>query len=169
VIEIKNFKQAYDMHKAGTLPFNLLQEQATVALPGVRDETPDSSDVTLEYIEEMIQKGSTIEDNYDQYLGGSVYICETLEDLKEIEGCDLEFAASNDDERWPNMTDMPLEGDACCHIQGEPKFIMFLLCWNNAGGPVYYIPQHLWTDNVIQSVHQTESFWEHCNDHLKEK
>jgi hypothetical protein len=167
MIEIKNFRQAFEMYKVGTLPLNLLQDQAS-AIMGDTERYAETADIEMEALERLYNDPENSVADYGNYLGGNVYVCETLEDLKQVEGCDLDFADRNGD-RWPNITDMPLEGDCCCYVHSEPRFIMFLLCWNNAGGPVYYIPQHLWTDNVIQSVHQTESFWEHCNDHLKEK
>lgn len=58
------------------------------------------------------------------------------------------------------MLDMPLSGDACYVIDSFPKFIIFLLCWNDAGGPVYYIPEDLWVPNVLDSVEYTRKFWE---------
>lgn len=152
------------MFKAGKLPLNLLQEQASVLLSNM-DDYEEAVDITVSAIDVLYSHPETSVIDYSSYLGGNVYVCETLEDLKQVEGCDMTFPDTHDG-RWPNMTDMPLEGDSCCYIQGEPRFIMFLLCWNNAGGPVYYIPQNLWTDNVIASVQQTEHFWEHCNDHL---
>lgn len=84
--------------------------------------------------------------DYGDYLGGYVYVCETDEDLLQIQGCDFEWAEAHDG-NWPNVTDIAMPWDACTYLSeasGDPQWVIFLLCWNNAGGPVYYVPKHLW-------------------------
>ena len=156
MLVIHNFKEAFALYQNGRIPFNLLQEQ-TAIFSLEENGIVDSSKVTLEDIDRLLIS-EIVDEDYDSYFGGNIYICEELEDLGLIEGCDFDFAESHSG-RWPNLLDMPLGGDSCVHIQGEPKFIMFLLCWNDAGGPMYYIPESLWTDNVKLSVMQTEKFW----------
>ena len=83
---------------------------------------------------------------YSVFLGGNVYVCEFEKDLLEIKGCDFEWAESHGGQ-WPNVTDLPMSWDVCEYLDepdGEPQWVMFLLCWNNAGGPIYYVPKHLW-------------------------
>ena len=83
--------------------------------------------------------------DYSEYLGGYIYVCEVEEDLLQIKGCDFEWAELHGG--WPNVTDIPMSWDACYYLDetaGDPQWVIFLLCWNNAGGSVYYVPKHLW-------------------------
>ena len=140
------------MYREGKMPFNVFQDYHWCFVDP--DSKGTAEDVTLEAIEKyQAENPPPIDEEYDEYdymLGGSLCICETPEDLKEIEGVDFEFADTH--KRWPNMTDAPLGSDSCFKVHGEPEFIMFLLCSNNAGGNVFYIPKALWTDNVLNSL-----------------
>ncbi|WP_301103316.1 hypothetical protein [Propionivibrio sp.] len=52
--------------------------------------------------------------------------------------------ASTHDGNWPNVTDLPVAWDSCTYLaekSGDPEWVMFLLCPNDAGGPVYYVPK----------------------------
>ena len=53
--------------------------------------------------------------------------------------------------------------DACDYLPeglGDPQWVMFLMCWNNAGGPVYYVPKHLWASaRVEEHIALTELAW----------
>lgn len=83
---------------------------------------------------------------YSDYLGGDVHVCETAQDLLQIVGCDFDWAKKHNG-HWPNVTDLPISWDVCNYLDeatGDPQWVIFVMCWNNAGGPVYYVPRHLW-------------------------
>jgi hypothetical protein len=85
--------------------------------------------------------------DYNEYLGGYVFLCETELDLLHVLGCDFEWAKAHNG-NWPNVTDVAMSWDDCRYLEevkGDPQWVIFVLCWNNAGGPVYYVPKHLWT------------------------
>ena len=67
------------------------------------------------------------------------------------------------DGQWPNVMDMPMVWDSCTYLDesaGDPQWVIFLLCWNNAGGPVYYVPQHLWeAARVTEHIEATNRAW----------
>jgi len=152
-------KQAFD---EGKIPWNLLQEQAHlligIAESSLSEPRESSAGITKEDIEWLLtlREGSVSYD-FNSYLGGDVFVCETPEDLSQAEGFNASFPDTHGG-RWPNLNDMALSGDICDYVQGEPKFIIFIICWNNAGGPAYYIPYNLWTDNVINSVKLTNRY-----------
>ncbi len=105
----------------------------------------NSMDITQSDIAWILEQEEASQ-SYDVLLGGNVYICETAADLLEIQGCELDWAEAHDG-GWPNVTDKPMIWDVCEYLDeptGEPEWVIFLLCWNNAGGPVYYVPKHLW-------------------------
>ena len=145
MITIRNFTEAYHHQK---ISFRVLQDQAFVML-GVCD-TPYPSvstaiAITQSDIDWLLQQEEAAQ-SYDALLGGNVYICETASDLLQIQGCDFDWAETHDG-RWPNVTDMPLSFDVCEYLEeptGNPQWVIFMLCWNNAGGAIYYVPQHLW-------------------------
>jgi hypothetical protein len=103
------------------------------------------------------------EDQLDYWVGGSINICETEEDLKQIQGCDFEWARAHN-HTWPNVTDLPMSWDVCAYCGDTPDngWAVFVLCTNNAGGPSYYVPQRLW-----EAARLTEHITKH-KEHLGE-
>ena len=102
-------------------------------------------EITQADIDWLLQQ-EEVSQSYDALLSGNVYICETASDLLEIQGCDFDWAETHDD-RWPNVTDLPMSWDVCEYLEdltGNPQWVVFMLCWNNAGGAIYYVPEHLW-------------------------
>ena len=144
MISIRNFNEAYKLYQQALFPYRLLQEQAVVML-GINGKTADALSITHQHIEFLINQPESVT-SYMDLLGGDMHICEYSDDLQHIKGYDLEWAETHDS-NWPNVTDMPLSWDVCCYLDeplGGPEWVMFLFCWNNAGGPVYYVPKHLW-------------------------
>jgi hypothetical protein len=121
----------------------------------------DAFDITDNDINWLLQQAEASFD-YSDYLGGYVYVCEIEGDLKKIHGCDFEWAEAHGGD-WPNVTDMPMSWDSCDYLRestGEPQWVIFLLCWNNAGGHVYYVPKHLWqAARVSEHISATDSAW----------
>ena len=164
MIVMHNFNEAYQMYRQGRIPFRLIQDQAAVLIglcqakhPGVADAlaiTPADNDWLLQQPEAAM--------DYSDYLGGYMHACETEADLLEIHGCDFDFADAHDG-RWPNVTDMALGWDACDYLKessGEPEWVLFLLCWNDAGGAVYFVPKSLWLQaRVEEHIKETSQAW----------
>lgn len=148
MIKMHHFNEAYQLYKQHKIHFRLLQEQAFVML--ALCQNPYSSvnkplEITQSDIDWLMHQTEATQD-YSDNLGGYVYICEEDQDLLQIHGCNFEWAETNDG-NWPNVTDMPMSWDACNYLDetsGDPQWVIFLLCWNNAGGNVYYVPKHLW-------------------------
>ena len=105
-------------------------------------DNPEIDTITLEDAAKLFAHE---EDQLDYLVGGSINICETEEDLKQVEGCDLEWAQAHNN-TWPNVTDLPMSWDVCAYCGDNPDngWAVFVLCTNNAGGPSFYIPPHLW-------------------------
>lgn len=144
MITIRNFNEAYQLYQHQTIPFRLLQEQAVVML-SICGKSTDTLSITHQDVQWQIQQPESLM-SYMDLLGGDMHVCEQASDLHHIKGCDVAWAKTHNGE-WPNVTDMPMSWDVCCYLdepEGEPQWAMFLLCWNNAGGPVYYVPKHLW-------------------------
>ena len=148
MIEIQCFNEACQCYSKHKISFRLVQDQAAVLLGLCQN--PHSSvcnplEITQADIDWLLQQPEGLQD-YGDYLGDYVYVCEMQDDLLEILGCDFEWAKAHDG-NWPNVTDLAMSWDACHYLEeayGEPQWVMFLLCWNNAGGPVYYVPKQLW-------------------------
>lgn len=162
--EIHNFKEAHLYYQSGVIPYRLLQDQAAVILGICSNPHPvkaNSLDITNDDINWLLQQQES-DFSYSEYLGGNVYVCEVDADLKQIHGCDFEWAETHGGV-WPNVTDIPMSWDSCSYLPesiGEPQWIIFLLCWNNAGGPVYYVPKKLWhAARVTEHIAATESAW----------
>ena len=145
MITLHNFIEAYQHQK---ISFRVLQEQAFIMLDVCDCPHPSVTnpvEITQSDIDWLLQQEESSQ-SYDALLGGNVYICETESDLLEIQGCNFDWAETHDG-RWPNVTDMPLSFDVCEYLEeatGNPQWVIFMLCWNNAGGANYYVPKSLW-------------------------
>ena len=164
MITTHNFNEAHQQYQSGVIPYRLLQEQAIVMLglcSNPHQTVTNSLDITVSDFHWLLQQDEATF-SYSEYLGGNVYICETEDDLKQIQGCDFEWAETHGG-NWPNVTQLAMSWDCCCYLQestGERLWVLFLLCWNNAGGPVYYVPKHLWTAaRVSEHIAATENAW----------
>ena len=154
MITIRNFISAYEhyhcieRYQQQSISLRVLQEQAFVMLDVCDKPYPSVTnpvDITQSDIAWLLEQEEATQ-SYTELLGGNVYICETEVDLLEINGCDFDWAETHDG-RWPNVTDLQLSWDVCEYLNeptGNPHWVIFLLCWNNAGGNIYYVPKHLW-------------------------
>lgn len=99
---------------------------------------------------------------FDWSFGGKIHICETEDDLKEVEGIDLEWADTHDG-KWPNVTELAMSWDVAEYALNDAStgWAVFLLCSNNAGGPVYMIPQRFWeVAKVEEHIKLTNGWYE---------
>ena len=148
MITINHFSDAHQQYQQHKISFRLLQDQAFIIL-NICQNNPSSGtnplQITQSDIDWLMQQPEATQ-NYNEYLGGYFYLCETDQDLLHILGCDFDWADKHNG-LWPNVTDIAMSWDVCNYIPeatGDPQWVMFLMCWNNAGGPSYYVPQHLW-------------------------
>ncbi len=164
MIEIHNFNVAHQQYKTGLIPYRLLQDQAAVMLGVCSNPHPtvaNALDITDDDINWLLQQDEATAD-YSDFLGGNIYVCEVEDDLLQINGCDFEWAETHGGV-WPNVIDMAMSWDSCEYLPesiGEPLWVIFLLCWNNAGGAIYYVPKHLWqAARVPEHIAATENAW----------
>ena len=142
MIELKNFKEVWLGFVAGRVPEAILLDCTRVQI-NIED---DDREPSIQIAKTLYTNFEDTEDNSFMYLtGGNVFICENEDDLKQIEGCDFEFAKNNGD-RWPNVTELPMSWDCCDYVDSDEStgWAIFLLCSNNAGGNIYYVPRSLW-------------------------
>ena len=161
MIEIQSFNDAQQLYLQHKISLRLLQDQAFIIL-GICQNNPSSAtnplEITQSDIDWVMQQPEASFD-YNQYLGGYIYVCETVKDLMHIQGCDFNWAERHHG-IWPNVTEMAMSWDVCEYVlesAGDPQWVMLLLCWNNAGGPTYYVPKHLWEQaRVIEHIRTTK-------------
>lgn len=160
----KNFRETYTLYKQGQIPEDLLLHIGGI-LFGLEDMI--AIEVSVKSIEDFITVdiSNSIDAKYSDYLGGDFKLVETVNDLREIEFCDFDFAEANG-MRWPNLLDKPGSFDNVGLICGG-KYIEIFICWNDTGGPVWFIPYDIATDNVFKSLHQNEEFWSSQNDNTR--
>lgn len=99
---------------------------------------------------------------FDWSFGGKIHICETEDDLKEVEGIDLEWLDTHDG-KWPNVTELAMSWDVAEYALNDAAtgWAVFLLCSNNAGGPVYMIPEKFWeVAKVSEHIKLTDGWYE---------
>ncbi|WP_035383889.1 hypothetical protein [Ferriphaselus sp. R-1] len=164
MIDIHNFTEAHNLHRQGRIPFRLVQDQAMVLLsacPWPGRHIHDAIEIDAHDIDRLLSRPDAAA-SYADMLGGNFHVCETETDLKQIVGMDMEFAKSHGG-RWPNVTDQVMGWDACDYLKepsGEAQWAFFLLCWNDAGGPVYYIPKQLWlAARIAEHIALTQQNW----------
>lgn len=163
MIVIHNFKEAHHLYQQGAIPFRLLQEQAMVLIGfnsgHLVNEAFEVGDSDIEW---LLLQPDIAEEDYNGMLGGDVHICESEADLKKVVGMDMEFAKIHGN-RWPDVTDQVMSWDQCAYLMessGDPEWALFLLCWNDAGGNVFYVPKHLWqAARVAEHIAETNRHW----------
>ena len=161
MITIHNFNEAQQFYQSGLIPYRLLQEQAQIMLSlTTNPPMTHAFEINVEHIDWLTKQPNSNND-YSILLGGHFYVCECEEDLKQIKGCDFKWAESHGG--WPNVTDIPMSWDNCNYLQeatGGPQLVTFFMCWNNAGGSVYYVPKHLWDiARVGEHIGMTVEAW----------
>ena len=148
MITINHFSDAYQQYQHHKISFRLLQDQAFFILGICQNNISSATNpqqITQSYIDWLMHQPEATQD-YNEYLGGNVYICETEQDLLQILGCDFDWAEKHHG-HWPNVTDIAMSWDVCNYLDeatGDPQWVIFVMCWNNAGGTSYYVPKHLW-------------------------
>ena len=164
MIVIHDFKEAYALYRQDLIPFRLLQDQAIVLLdmcPQSGRHVSNALEIRLNDIDWLLLQPEA-EEPYEGYLGGNCSICQTKYDLKAVVGIDFEFAKANDN-KWPSVLDQVMSWDQCRFVDeanGEPEWALFLLCWNDSGGPVFYVPKYLWeVARVAEHVAETDRHW----------
>lgn len=164
MITIHSFTEAHRSWQQGQITLRLVQDQAAVLIGLCRNaQRPiaDALEVAYADIDWLLQQPEASQD-YADLLGGNVYVCQSEADLKQIVGMDMDWASTHGNQ-WPNVTDPPMAWDSCTYLaekSGDPEWTMFLLCWNDAGGPVYYVPKHLWdAARVAEHMAATNAVW----------
>ena len=164
MITIHRFTDAYRSWQLMQIPLRLVQDQAAVLLNTCRNThrpISDALEITDADIRWLLQQQEASQD-YADLLGGNVYVAETADDLKQIVGMDMGWAESHGN-TWPTCMDTPLVWDSCSYLaekSGDSDWAMFLLCWSDSGGPVYYVPKHLWqAARVEEHMAATNTVW----------
>lgn len=147
MITLHDFKQAYQQYHQGHFQFRLIQEQAAILInlcdsPEYTFNAPQ--DISHAAIQWLLNQEQAAFD-YQLYFGGYMHVCESEQDLKQIKGCDFAWAEAHGD--WPNVTDLAMSWDVCSYLperDGDPQWVQFNMCWNNAGGDTYFVHKHLW-------------------------
>ncbi len=109
MICIHHFNEAHQQYQDGRIPYRLLQDQAAVMIGLCSNPHPGVSyawEITESNIQWLLQQEEAMAD-YSDFLGGYVYVCESEADLRQINGCDFDWA-ENHGGQWPNVTDKPI-------------------------------------------------------------
>lgn len=164
MITIQRFIEAHLCYRAGRQPFRLLQDQALILINSCRETYRpilDAFDITDADLDWVLRQPEAFED-YADLFGGDVHLCESDADLQQIVGMNMGWADTHDG-KWPNVTELPMAWDSCTYLSeksGDPQWVLFLLCWNDAGGPVYYVPKSLWpAARVVEHMAVTDTVW----------
>jgi hypothetical protein len=104
--------------------------------------------------------------SFSSHLGGNVYLCETVEDLKEI-STSISTAAGD---RWLSLYEAADSFDVCEWMFPDNAMVFLVMIWNDSGGPAYFIPKDVANQcmNVAASINATKGFWE-SNVNQKDK
>ena len=143
------FKQIYDAYKAGEID-EALMEEARLLANGF--DKPKMSD------EELLELTKQAYQSYMFLIGGDFHVCEVEVDLKQIKGIDIDWFLEHNE--WPDVTQCIMDWDVCEFLNNEPAtgWFVFMLCSNNAGGHVFYVPKKLWERaRVYEHIHRKNS------------
>ena len=163
MLTIQRFADAVSNYRDGQQPLRLLQDQAAILINSCGNSyrcISEAFDITDVDIEWLLQQPEATQE-YADLFGGDVFICQTPEDLKQVVCMDMDWASIHGS--WPNVTDLPLAWDSCNYLaekSGDPEWVTFLLCTNDAGGAVYYVPKQLWdAARVVEHMSATNAVW----------
>lgn len=142
MIEIFNFKQAFQLYQSNQTSLVVVQDIAFMLMSACADmpsnvhSYTDINSDNLKWLSGQLYA----EFSFSEYLGGNNFICESESDLTQITAFDQDWADKHGD--WPNVTDQPMVWDLCHRLDSE--WVVFSYIWNNAGGSIYYVPKSLW-------------------------
>lgn len=152
MIEISSYKQAYQFHRANRIPLVILQDIAFMLINACQDFPPNVSAYTdinhanLKWLSGQL----AAEFNFNEYLGGNAYICESASELYSIKAFDQAWADEYGE--WPDVTVKPIVWDVFYILNDE--WAVFAYLWNNAGGDTFYVPKSLWPQARVDEHRQ---------------
>lgn len=152
MIEISSYKQAYQFHQSNRIPLVILQDIAFMLMNACQDIPPNvstCSDINHDNLK-WLSGQLAAEFNFNEYLGGSAFICESESELSCIKAFDQDWA--NDYGEWPNVTNKPIVWDVFYILNDD--WAVFAYLWNNAGGDIYYVPKSLWQQARVDEHRQ---------------
>ena len=161
MIEIPSFRELFQLHQSGNVPFRIVQEVAYVLLGlcGYEDDIPEPIAITQQEIDWLLNQPQDLD--FMHYMGGLVFIAETRSDLLQITSMDTEFGEQHG--RWPNCTEAVLALDECRYVLNAGRtaeYVLMFSATNNAGGSTWFIPPYLWeTARVAEHIAATQQFW----------
>ena len=142
MIEICNFKEAFQLYQSNQLALIVVQDIAYTLMSACADMPPNVhsyADINSDNLKWLSGQLSA-EFSFSEYLGGNAFVCESESDLTNIKAFDQAWADKHGD--WPNVTDQPMVWDVCHTLDYE--WAVFSYIFNNAGGNVFYVPKFLW-------------------------
>jgi hypothetical protein len=159
--KFRSFKELANLHQADVVPFRIVQEiaQVLLGLCGGKDvaNAVDVNDAEIAWLLALPE-----EIDFMHYMGGNVFLVQAQCDLSEIVVMDYKFNEQHG--RWPNATDdvaLPLD-DArkLLNADGSSDYALLFAATNNAGGPSWFIPQHLWqAAQIDKQIEAHQQFW----------
>lgn len=148
MVEISSFKHAFQLYQSNQLALPIVQNIAYLLMNICDDHPPNVhsyTDINADNLKWLSGQLSA-EFSFSEYLGGDAYVCESEADLISIKAFDQAWADKHGD--WPNVTDQPMVWDVCHTL--DDTWAVFCCIWNNAGGPVYYVPKSLWSQARVE-------------------
>jgi hypothetical protein len=161
MIVIQSFKEMADLYQVGKVPIRVVQEVGMVLLGlcGYPKDIPLVTAISQQEIDWLLMLSEEIE--FMTYLGGWVFLVETAEDLAEVTSMDIEFGKLHG--RWPNCTEAVLGWDECKYLlnaDDSSDYALLFAATNNAGGPSWFIPRHLWqAAQIDEQINAHQQFW----------
>jgi hypothetical protein len=145
VLTITSFKHANELYLTAKIPY-VIYKQIIYSFKSYNEDFDTDG---------AILASSDSEEPFNGIFGGEIYVIESLDDLKEIS---TGIASGN---RWLSLAEVPDSFDMCEWIDKDPKtgYVGVLMCWNDAGGPLYFIPKEFVTANVKESIRLTALTW----------
>lgn len=146
-------------HKA-EVPDCILKTVASLIRQIMDVDAPETAEIlTMREVEETLSLFNENDvDNFDFNLGGELHICETEEDLKQVQT--VSWCAP--EQAYYNITQTVAACDQCSYLfdKRETGWGIYFLATNNAGGPAYYIPEKLWAAcKFDEQVKATAEHW----------
>ena len=155
------FTSLLEGYKKAEVPECILKEVTSLVRQMLDVDAEDTAELlTMREVEETLELIAADEPTNDFELscGGSIFICETEDDLKQVKTCSW----CEPESCYLDITQTVAACDGCWYLyrKEDTGWGCYFLATNNAGGPTYYIPAKLWDAcKFKEQVKATDEHW----------
>jgi hypothetical protein len=155
----KNFVETTEMFNKGEITCDIYQDIVRAMSCAATQDDLEAGAINTE----TILSWDESKDDYNGLFGGDFCLVETVEDLKEVSTAVEAKVAGVTEKRlngWASIIDVATSFDICEYLPNGDHIIA-MMCWNDAGGTVFYIPSKFADEfpTIKGCIEATSKYW----------